>query len=125
MIVNVSLASDSVEIPPRLDSDRLAVCETLILECDLKLWFFCQQEARVRGTYGVVLIEFQAASPSDASEVGRGQLDDVQFEGLLHEHDVVFSHPEAVEVAGKQGGAEWDGADLLDLLQRRLLVVFI
>lgn len=79
----------------------------------------------MRGTYGVVLVEFQAASPSDASEVGRGQLDDVQFEGLLHEHDVVLSHPEAVEVAGEQGGAERDGADLLDLPQRRLLVVFI
>lgn len=85
--------------------------------------FFCQQE--VPRTYGVIFIEFQAASPSDASEVGRGQFDDVQFERLLHEHDVVFAHPEAVEVAGKQGGAERDGADLLDLAQHRLPVLFI
>lgn len=99
-----------------LDSDGFALC-------DLKLWFCCQQE--VERTYSIILIEFQAASPSHASEVGRGQFDDVQFERLLHEHDVVLAHPEAVEVAGKQAGAERDGADLLDLPQRRLFVVFV
>lgn len=76
-------------------------------------------------TYGVVLIEFEAAPPGDASEVGGGQFQDVQFEGLLHEHDVVLGHPEAVEVAGIQSGAERNGADLLDVPQRRLLAVFL
>lgn len=79
----------------------------------------------MRGTHGVVLVELQAASPAHASEVGRGQSDDVQFERLLHEHDVVFAHPEAVEVAGEEGGAERDGADLLDLPQTFLLTLFI
>lgn len=75
--------------------------------------------------YNVVLIKFKAASPAEASEVGSGQLDDVQFVGLLHKHDVVFRHAEAVEVAGEQGGAKRDGADLLDLPQRRLLASLI
>lgn len=76
-------------------------------------------------TYGVILIKFQAAPPGDASEVGRGQFDHVQFERLFHKHDVVLAHAEAVEVAGKQGGADGDGADLLNLPQRRLPVLFI
>lgn len=113
----------SGEVLPRLHSDRLAVCETLIRKCALKLSFSSQQ--RERRTYAIILIKFEAASPSDASEVGGGQFDYVQFERLLHKHDVVFRHPEAVEVAGKHSGAERDGTDLLDLPQRRLLVAFI
>lgn len=80
---------------------------------------------QVRGTHSVILIKFQAASPRHTSEVGRGQFDDVQFERLLHEHNVVFGHPEAVEVAGEQGGAERDGADLLNLAQCWFLTLFI
>ena len=76
-------------------------------------------------TYNVFLIEFEAAAPVDPSEVGGGQFDDVQFERLLHEHDVVLRHAEAVEVAREQSGAKRDGTDLLDFPQRRLLVLFI
>lgn len=101
-----------------MDSDRVA------LKRELKLGLFLSTGSGGR-TYGVVLVEFQAASPGDAPEVGRGQFEDVQFERLLHEHDVVFGHPEAVEVAGKQGGADRDGADLLHLPQRRLLSVCV
>lgn len=114
----------SVEILPWLHSDGLAVCETLIRKCALKLSFSSQQQARERRTYGVILIKFEAASPSDASEVGGGQFDDIQFERLLHKHDEVFCHPEAVEVAGKHSGTERNGTDLLDLPQRRLLLAF-
>lgn len=114
-----------MEILPWLHSDRLAVCETLIPKCALKLSFSSQQRERERRTYGIILIKFEAASPSDASEVGSGQFDYIQFERLLHKHDVVFRHPEAVEVAGKHSGAERNGTDLLDLPQRRLLVAFI
>lgn len=76
-------------------------------------------------TYDVVLVELEAAPPVDPSEVGGGQSDDVQFERLLHEHDVVVGHAEAVVVAREQSGAERDGAHLLDLPQRRLLLLFI
>lgn len=86
---------------------------------------FCQRRVWGGGTYDVVLVELEAASPGDTSEVGRGQFDDVQFERLLHEHDVVLGHSEAVEVAWKQGGAKWDGADLLNLPQRRFVTAFI
>jgi len=79
----------------------------------------------VKTTYNVVLVEFEAAPPVDPSEVGGGQSDHVQFEGLLHEHDVVVGHAEAVEVTREQSGPERDGTHLLDLPQRRLPALFI
>lgn len=76
-----------------------------------------------RHTYDVVAVEFQAAPPVDAPEVGGGQSDDVQLQRLLHKHDVVVSHAEAVEVTREQSGAKRERADLLDLPQSRLLVL--
>lgn len=75
-------------------------------------------------TYDVVLIKLEAGSPVDPSEVGRGQFEDVQFERLLHEHDVVLGHAKAVEVARVQRGAERNGTHLLHLFQRHLLALF-
>lgn len=57
-------------------------------------------------THDVILVELEAVAPVDSPEVGRAQLENVQLEGLLHEHDVVLSHAEAVEVAWVQRGAE-------------------
>lgn len=75
------------------------------------------------GTNNVVLVELEAAAPVDPSEVGGGQFDDIQLEGLLHEHHVVLRHAEAVVVAREQGGAEGDRTHLLDFPQRRLLIL--
>lgn len=76
-------------------------------------------------TYSVILIIFEAGPPVDPSEVGGGQFDNVQCEGLLHKHDVVFGHTEAVEVARVQSGTKWNRTDLLNFPQRRLLMLFI
>lgn len=57
-------------------------------------------------THDVILVELEAVAPVDPPEVGRAQLENVQLEGLLHEHDVVLSHAEAVVVAWVQRGAE-------------------
>lgn len=76
-------------------------------------------------TYIIILIKFEAASPGDPPEVGGGEFNNVQFEGLLHKHDVVLSHAEAVEVAREQRRAKRDRADLLHFPQCRLFRVFI
>lgn len=76
-------------------------------------------------TYDVILVEFEAAPPVDPSEVGGAQSDDVQLEGLLHEHNVVLGHAEAVEVAREQSGPKRNGTDLLHFPQRRLVTFFI
>lgn len=57
-------------------------------------------------THDVILVKLETVAPVDPSEVGRAQLENVQLEGLLHEHDVVLRHAEAVEVAWVQRGAE-------------------
>lgn len=44
--------------------------------------------------------EFQAARPVDSPHVRSGHLEDVQFERLLDEDEVVVGHAEAVVVAG-------------------------
>lgn len=75
--------------------------------------------------HNVILVEFKAAAPVDISEVSCGQFDDVQFEGLLHEDDVVLRHAKAVEVAREQGGAERNGANLFHLAEGWLLLFFI
>lgn len=85
----------------------------------------CLSKPNRNWTYTVFLIKFEAAPPVDPSEVGGCQFHYVQFEGLLHEHDVVVRHAEAVEVARIQSGSERNGADLLNLSQSRFLRVFI
>lgn len=55
-------------------------------------------------TYNVVLVKCEALPPGDSSKIGGYEFDDVQFEGLLHKHDVVLSHAEAVKVAREQSG---------------------
>lgn len=46
-----------------------------------------------------------------------GHLEDVQFEWLLNEDEVVVSHAEAVVVAGAEEGAAGHCADHLKVLQ--------
>lgn len=76
-------------------------------------------------TYHIILIKFEAASPVDPPEVGSGKFDNIQFERLLHKHNVVLSHAKAVEVAWKKWGAKRDWTDLLHFPQRWLFVIFI
>lgn len=84
----------------------------------------CHPEDEIILTYSVFLIKLEAAPPVDPSEICRCQFDDVQFKGLFHEDDVVFSHAKAVEIAREQGGAKRNRTDLLNLPQRGLLLVF-
>lgn len=50
--------------------------------------------------YIVLRTEFQAACPVDSPHVGSGHLEDVQFQRLLDEDEVVVRHAEAMVVAG-------------------------
>lgn len=75
-------------------------------------------------THNVILVELEAAAPVDSPEVGRAQLKDVQFKGLLHKHDVILRHAEAVVVAWVQCGAERHRAQLLHVTERCLPAVF-
>ena len=63
---------------------------------------------------------FQTTRPVDSAHVGGGHPEDVQFEGLLDEDEVVVGHAEAVVVAGAEEGAAGYCAQHLRLLQRRL-----
>lgn len=69
----------------------------------------------------VIFVEFQATAPVDASEVRRGQVENIQLEGLLHKDDVVLRHAKAVEVAWVQSGAKGNGANLLQLTEGWLI----
>lgn len=75
-------------------------------------------------TYNVVLIKREAVPPGDSSKVGCYKFDDIQFEGLLHKHDVVLGHAEAVEVAREQSGPNRDRTELLYLPQSQLFGFF-
>lgn len=50
--------------------------------------------------YIVLRTEFEAARPVDSPHVCSGHLEDVQFERLLDEDEVVVRHAEAMVVAG-------------------------
>lgn len=70
-------------------------------------------------TYVFLGAELQAARPVDSPHVCSGHLEDVQFERLLNEDEVVFCHAKAVVVAGREQGAAGNCADHLQVLQRR------
>lgn len=76
-------------------------------------------------TYIVFLVKFEAAPPIDSSEIGSCQFHNVQFEGLLHKHNVVLSHAKAVEVAGIESRSERNRTDLLNFSQGQFFGVFI
>lgn len=69
-------------------------------------------------TYAFLRAELQAAGPVDSPHVRRGHLEDVQFERLLDEDEVVFRKAEAVVVAGCEQGAARHRAQHLHFLQR-------
>lgn len=78
-----------------------------------------------QATYIVVRIKFEAVPPVDSSKIGSCEFDNVQFEGLLHKHNVVLCHSEAVEVAWEHSGPKRNGTDLLYFPQSQLFVFFI
>lgn len=68
---------------------------------------------------------FHAARPVDTPHVRSGHLEDVQFQRLLDEDEVVVSHAEAVVVAGREQRAAGNGADHLCILQHRHILAFV
>lgn len=79
----------------------------------------------INETYVFLRAELQAARPVDPSHVRRGHLEDVQFERLLDEDEVVVRHAKAVVVAGCEQGATGDCADHLHVLQCGDILVFV
>lgn len=75
--------------------------------------------------YILIRAEFQAARPVDSPHVGSGHPEDVQFERLLDEDEVVVRHAEAVVVAGREQGATGNCADHLHILQCGDILVFV
>lgn len=69
--------------------------------------------------------ELQAARPVHPPHVRSGHLEDVQFQRLLHEDEVVVGHAEAVVVAGREQGAAGNRADHLHILQCRHILAFV
>lgn len=86
---------------------------------------YCFTQNRRHFAYNVISVEFQAAAPVDISEVGCGQFEDIQLEGLLHKDNVVLRHAEAVEVARVQGRAEGNRANLFHLPEGWLFLLSI
>lgn len=76
-------------------------------------------------TYIFLGAELQAACPVDSPHVCSGHLEDVQFERLLNEDEVVVSHAEAVVVAGREEGAAGNRADHLHILQCGDILAFV
>lgn len=68
-------------------------------------------------TYILFRAELQAARPVHSPHVGSRHLENVQFERLLDEDEVVVRHAEAVVVAGREEGATGNRADHLRILQ--------
>ena len=60
---------------------------------------------------------FETTRPVDSAHVGGGHPEDVQFEGLLDEDEVVVAHAKAVVVAGAEEGTAGHSAQNLRLLQ--------
>lgn len=86
-----------------------------------------QKHKNPRKTAGYIFLrtELQTARPVDSPHVRCGHPDDVQFERLLDEDEVVVRHAEAVVVAGGQQGAAGDRADHLGILQGRHVLAFV
>lgn len=69
--------------------------------------------------------EFQARCPVDSPHVCSGHLEDVQFERLLDEDEVIVRHAEAVVVAGREQRAAGNCAGHLNILQCRDKLAFV
>lgn len=62
----------------------------------------CKTSFRAQASYVFIRTEFQAAGPVDAPHVCSGHLQDIQFERLLNEDEVVLRNAKAVVVAGRE-----------------------
>lgn len=69
--------------------------------------------------------EFEAARPVDSPHVRSSHLEDVQFERLLEEDEVVVCHAEAVVVAGREHGTAGERGDHLHVLQSGDLLALV
>lgn len=69
--------------------------------------------------------ELQTARPVDSPHVRGGHPEDVQFERLLNEDEVVLRHAEAVVVAGCEHGAAGNRAHHLHIFQCKGILTFV
>lgn len=76
-------------------------------------------------TYIFIGAELQAACPVDSPHVCSSHLEDVQFERLLNEDQVVVRHAKTVVVTGRKEGAAGNRADHFHILQCRHILALV